>query len=91
MRRHVDNGRIMGGTPKYGWEVDPEKPGYNRPNEAEQATLAEMVRLAELDDNPRHVAAALTAAGMLNRDGRPWHHESVKRILTRPLLDQPAS
>ncbi len=86
MRRHVDAGRMMGGTAKYGWELDPDRPGRTRANPVEQETLATMLRLYDELGTAARVATALNKQGCFNRRGRPWHHEAVRRILGRPLV-----
>lgn len=52
-------------------------------NIEEQAALAVIVDLRERRASLREIAAALNARGVRAKNGRPWQHTSVDRILRR--------
>jgi len=56
------------------------------PCKKEQKTLLRMRQLRAKGLPYREIACALTKEGLLNREGKPWQHVSVHRILIRKAI-----
>ena len=88
MRRHVRNGRPMGGNVPFGWRINPNDPDRTKrdgnyvKDDDEQAAISRMQTLSESGLGLRAIGRALESEGILCR-GHAWHHNTVARILER--------
>jgi DNA invertase Pin-like site-specific DNA recombinase len=71
------NGKVVGTLP-YGFQRNGDS---LIDNPAEQKVLTMMLMYAEAGRKPDQIAAELTAAKVWNREGKPWHPRSIRRIL----------
>ncbi|MCL2329964.1 MAG: recombinase family protein, partial [Phycisphaerae bacterium] len=83
MRRHVQNGRPMGGNVPFGWRICSSDPDGNYvKDDNEQAAISRMQTLSEDGLGLRAIGRQLESEGILCR-GHAWHHNTVAKILER--------
>lgn len=91
------NGFRVSSKPRYGWMNDPDNPpktfrnkqtgketkikGKTMKNPEEQEILRLMLRYHREGITPYYIARKLNEAGHMNRVGKDWHNNSVKRII----------
>lgn len=86
------SGRPPGGRPPFGyaWGHVPGAPGELRRtyvvNPAEAAALRTMARRVLEGASLLAISRELDAAGITTREGRPWHHSSVRTALLNPAI-----
>lgn len=92
--KRAAGGHAEGPTP-YGWRAEKRSEtnpaGALVPVPAEQRALARMKALAAQGESTRSIAAGLTAEGYPTRQGGPWTHGTVARILKRHNDERQAS
>ena len=74
------SGRHPGGRPPYGYG-----PGYVI-NPAEAKVVRRMARRVLEGASMLALANELTDAGIPTREGRPWHHSTVRAVLINPAV-----
>lgn len=85
-------GRAPGGRPPFGysWEWTRESTGEMRRRYAidpdEAAALRTMARRVMEGSSLLALARELDAAGVRTREGRPWHHSTVRASLVNPAV-----
>jgi site-specific DNA recombinase len=82
MLRHQASGRRMSAQTPLGWKPDPANPARMIEDQAEGETLELVKRLDAEGLGLREIARKLNDLGHACR-GRAWHHQAVKRILSR--------
>jgi len=80
MRRYQAQGRVMSSNVIYGYERDPERPGYTRECAAE---MAEVRKITALRDQGMSMAGIARELGNTARTGAPWSATQVRRVLKR--------
>lgn len=78
------NGEKTGGDVPYGWRLDDDGK-HLAPHDAEQTILRAARDLREAGLSLRKIGAELEAEGLLPRNGRRWHPQSVKQLLAGRL------
>jgi len=74
--RKKAQGGYVGGKVPYGWRVDGDR---LVPDPSESSTVA---RIRGMAGTPlRQIAAVLDEAGVPSRSGKPWHPETIRRVL----------
>lgn len=83
MLEHQRNGRRMSARTPYGTMVDPADPARLAGHEGEQAVILQILERHEAGETAGAIARWLTESGIMNRAGRPWHPEQVRRVVRR--------
>lgn len=82
------NGRAPGGRPPFGYKwaagTDGRRTYVIQPAEADAVRL--MARRVLEGASLLATARELDAAGITTREGRPWHHSSVRAVLLNPAV-----
>jgi DNA invertase Pin-like site-specific DNA recombinase len=81
MRRHQAQGKVMGGVPPFGYQIDPKNSKRLIVNPHEQDALKRMIVLHNEGESTRQIARRLSEEGFTPR-GKQWYHHTVYRLLT---------
>jgi site-specific DNA recombinase len=83
-------GAAPGGRPPFGYtrrlDVDGKPRGPYVVNESEAASLKRMAALVLEGRSLLSIARQMTAEGVQTREGRPWHHSTVRAVLINPAV-----
>lgn len=83
MLKYQGEGRIMSKRLPYGFRVDPADSSRMKRDTREQAAVAVMLQLRSQGFSLREIGRSLLARGLFPRQGRAWHHTTLRRILAR--------
>lgn len=85
MLRHQAKGRKMSHVCPYGWQDDPDRPGYMVGNDEERGVIRLIIEQHEAGRSPAAIGAWLVAQGITCRGRIVWHRRSISRILKREV------
>lgn len=83
MKRHQRNGRRMSAICPFGWTKDPEDETRMIPDPGEQEKIRQVIQTYHETGSYRGTAQALVEKGITGRDGKAWHHNTIKAIIAR--------
>jgi hypothetical protein len=67
----------------YGFRLCPDNPELIEPDEREQVTITEIVRLRESGLSMQQIARQMDESGVQSRSGKKWYPNAVRRIIAR--------
>jgi site-specific DNA recombinase len=80
MQHKKARGEYTGGEAPYGWRVTADGVSLQT-HELEQRVIRTAVELRAGGSSLRQIGRHLNAGGMLQRNGRVWHPQSIKMVL----------
>lgn len=83
MLEHQAGGRRMSHETPYGWAQDPDDEKRMVACEDELATIVLIKQWHEAGTSLRAIARRLDERGVRPRTGERWHHQQIRRILSR--------
>jgi len=90
-RAHQKNGRAVGGKPPYGKQRDPDDPARLITNEVEADNIRRAVELRTQGLTLRSIARVMNEEGRTNREGGPFQHGQIDRMMKRKNVPAPKS
>lgn len=83
MRRHMANGRYMGGRAPYGWRRDPLHRGNLVEVRTEQATIGKILDMRAAGASYYRIRNTLLETGVKPRRAAEWNYETLQGIVRR--------
>ena len=82
-RGKKSRGGFIGGDAPYGYAVRGKGSSAVLIEDENEQRIVSLVRMLGRDHSVRRVAAELQRRGLVNRDGRPFHPQTIQRIIQR--------
>lgn len=83
MQHHQKNGRRMSERLPYGYRPHPDDPAHMVPDDDEQRIIERICNLYSAGHRLREIGRILEETGDTCRNGGPWYHTTIRRILIR--------